>query len=149
MPRKQRIEGRKRGPGQPKKPAAQRAVTKSLRLYRRELDDLKACRDALSTPERKAKESEVWRNALALLRSSFAPRQRATRGAYGCKDCGAHPTYMLRSEIWEAIDAKPDDTLCMPCAAKRLGRPIRARDLAPDVPANAGIIAFAAQAGVP
>lgn len=57
-------------------------------------------------------------------------------------DCGAdtyvnEQYYMLKNRLWKRIHPLMDGMLCLPCAEKRLGRPLSRRDFKKS-PVNAG-----------
>jgi hypothetical protein len=57
-----------------------------------------------------------------------------------CVDCDAdtyanEQFYMLKDRLWKRINPSIDGMLCLPCAEKRLGRPLSRRDFK-KVPVN-------------
>jgi hypothetical protein len=60
---------------------------------------------------------------------------------YICMDCSADTNkheqyYALKDRLWRRINPAVDGMLCLPCAEKRLGRPLSRPDFK-DVPVNA------------
>ena len=57
-----------------------------------------------------------------------------------CMDCDVdtyvnEQYYMLKDRLWKRINPSVDGMLCLPCAEKRLGRPLSRKDFK-DVPLN-------------